>query len=172
MHSEHVTLYNLTDPFFIFQSNQLNIFRSPQPSESRNVINIGCQRSILVSERHLQRVSSTSVFNELNNASLYFLTTSFIADKHLSSSRTVYIAKFLALLRLLRICRLVRYLSRCQESFYTSSSWIYIRILNLSLLMLLVAHWNACLQFLVNFCLGFPDRCWIAQSNLQVFTRH
>ncbi|XP_022670325.1 potassium/sodium hyperpolarization-activated cyclic nucleotide-gated channel 2-like isoform X2 [Varroa jacobsoni] len=88
-------------------------------------------------------------------------------DKHLSSSRTVYIAKFLALLRLLRICRLVRYLSRCQESFYTSSSWIYIRILNLSLLMLLVAHWNACLQFLVNFCLGFPDRCWIAQSNLQ-----
>ncbi|XP_022670324.1 potassium/sodium hyperpolarization-activated cyclic nucleotide-gated channel 1-like isoform X3 [Varroa destructor] len=89
-------------------------------------------------------------------------------DKHLSSSRTVYIAKFLALLRLLRICRLVRYLSRCQESFYTSSSWIYIRILNLSLLMLLVAHWNACLQFLVNFCLGFPDRCWIAQSNLQM----
>ncbi|OQR74347.1 potassium/sodium hyperpolarization-activated cyclic nucleotide-gated channel 2-like [Tropilaelaps mercedesae] len=88
-------------------------------------------------------------------------------DEYLSKSQVVHIAKFLALLRLLRIFRLVRYLSRCQESFYTSASWIYIRILNLSLFMLLVAHWNACLQFLVNSCLNFPKRSWIVQTKLQ-----
>ena len=45
---------------------------------------------------------------------------------------------------------------------------MYARVLNLALLMVIVSHWNGCIQFLVNYCLGFPPNCWIAISGLQV----
>lgn len=43
-----------------------------------------------------------------------------------------------------------------------------LRIFNLILLMLLIAHWNGCVQFLVPFLQEFPEDSWVATNSLQV----
>ena len=45
---------------------------------------------------------------------------------------------------------------------------MFIRIFNLICLMLLLGHWNGCLQFLVPMLQDFPSNSWIAINELQV----
>ena len=42
------------------------------------------------------------------------------------------------------------------------------RVFNLISLMLLLAHWNGCLQFLVPMLQGFPDNSWLSINELKV----
>ena len=42
------------------------------------------------------------------------------------------------------------------------------RILNLVCLIILLAHWNGCLQFLVPMLQSFPKESWVCLNNLQV----
>ena len=42
------------------------------------------------------------------------------------------------------------------------------RILNLVCLIILLAHWNGCLQFLVPMLQSFPKESWVCLKNLQV----
>ncbi len=42
------------------------------------------------------------------------------------------------------------------------------RILNLVCLIILLAHWNGCLQFLVPMLQSFPKDSWVCLNNLQV----
>ena len=42
------------------------------------------------------------------------------------------------------------------------------RILNLISLIMLIAHWNGCLQFLVPMLQSFPKDSWVCLNNLQV----
>jgi hyperpolarization activated cyclic nucleotide-gated potassium channel 2 len=42
-----------------------------------------------------------------------------------------------------------------------------LRIINLILVMLLVAHWNGCIQFFIARLEGFPDESWVAINDLQ-----
>lgn len=44
----------------------------------------------------------------------------------------------------------------------------FMRIFNLVCLMLLIAHWNGCLQWLVPMLQDFPPDCWAALEELQV----
>uniref|UniRef100_A0A1I8FBC3 Ion_trans domain-containing protein n=1 Tax=Macrostomum lignano TaxID=282301 RepID=A0A1I8FBC3_9PLAT len=69
------------------------------------------------------------------------------------------LAKLLSLLRLLRLSRLVRYVSQWEELLNIAS--IFIRVVNLVCLMLLLAHWNGCLQFL--------DAYWFRQYTWALF---
>ncbi|OQR69847.1 potassium/sodium hyperpolarization-activated cyclic nucleotide-gated channel 4-like [Tropilaelaps mercedesae] len=92
------------------------------------------------------------------------VTTSLVIDH---DGVLVHGVKFLALFRVLRIFRLYRYLPRCQKSFYSAQQWMYIRIVNLGVCMVIVAHWNGCIQYLVNYCLGFPPNCWISLSGIK-----
>lgn len=89
----------------------------------------------------------------------------------LLGARLLTLGKFLGLLRLLRVCRMVRYMTKLQTSFSSSTQWASLRTLNMVLLMLLTAHWNGCLHFLVNFCLDFPDRGWISLTGIKVGER-
>ena len=43
-----------------------------------------------------------------------------------------------------------------------------LRIFNLILLMLLIAHWDGCVQFLVPYLQEFPEDSWVATNSLQV----
>ena len=45
------------------------------------------------------------------------------------------------------------------------------RILNLVCLIILLAHWNGCLQFLVPMLQSFPKDSWVCLNNLQVCCR-
>ena len=43
-----------------------------------------------------------------------------------------------------------------------------VRIFNLICLMLLIGHWNGCLQFMVPMLQEFPPDCWVSIDNLTV----
>ncbi|GAA49279.1 potassium/sodium hyperpolarization-activated cyclic nucleotide-gated channel 4, partial [Clonorchis sinensis] len=79
--------------------------------------------------------------------------------------RILRLAKLLSLLRLLRLSRLVRYITQWEEVVNIANK--FMGICNLVLIMLLLGHWNACLQFLVPMLMDFPVQSWVSKSQLQ-----
>lgn len=47
------------------------------------------------------------------------------------------------------------------------SSAVYVRLVNIVSLMLLIAHWNGCLQFFVAMLMGFPEGSWVQRDGIQ-----
>nr|DBA31578.1 TPA: hypothetical protein GDO54_007395 [Pyxicephalus adspersus] len=83
--------------------------------------------------------------------------------------RIVRFTKVLSLLRLLRLSRLIRYIHQWEEIFhmtYDLASAV-VRIVNLIGMMLLLCHWDGCLQFLVPMLQDFPDNCWVSLNRMQ-----
>ncbi|XP_004067872.3 potassium/sodium hyperpolarization-activated cyclic nucleotide-gated channel 2 [Oryzias latipes] len=82
--------------------------------------------------------------------------------------RIVRFTKILSLLRLLRLSRLIRYIHQWEEIFhmtYDLASAV-VRIFNLIGMMLLLCHWDGCLQFLVPMLQDFPPDCWVSLNNM------
>jgi hyperpolarization activated cyclic nucleotide-gated potassium channel 2 len=79
--------------------------------------------------------------------------------------RVLRMAKILSLLRLLRVSRLFRYVQRWEEVFDVAGG--VIRIVNLIGTMLLLSHWNGCIQFLIPYLQGIPEDSWIAINRLE-----
>ncbi|KAG5842906.1 hypothetical protein ANANG_G00182720 [Anguilla anguilla] len=82
--------------------------------------------------------------------------------------RIVRFTKILSLLRLLRLSRLIRYIHQWEEIFhmtYDLASAV-VRIVNLIGMMLLLCHWDGCLQFLVPMLQDFPADCWVAKNHM------
>ncbi|XP_044800211.2 potassium/sodium hyperpolarization-activated cyclic nucleotide-gated channel 3 isoform X3 [Bubalus bubalis] len=82
--------------------------------------------------------------------------------------RIVRFTKILSLLRLLRLSRLIRYIHQWEEIFhmtYDLASAV-VRIFNLIGMMLLLCHWDGCLQFLVPMLQDFPPDCWVSISHM------
>ncbi|XP_038077371.1 potassium/sodium hyperpolarization-activated cyclic nucleotide-gated channel 3-like [Patiria miniata] len=79
--------------------------------------------------------------------------------------RAIRLAKILSVLRLLRLTRLLRYVHRLEEILNVEGALI--RITNLVLLVLVIIHWNGCMQFLVPFFQGFPRDSWVVISGLE-----
>ncbi|XP_076977544.1 potassium/sodium hyperpolarization-activated cyclic nucleotide-gated channel 2 [Tamandua tetradactyla] len=82
--------------------------------------------------------------------------------------RIVRFTKILSLLRLLRLSRLIRYIHQWEEIFhmtYDLASAV-MRICNLISMMLLLCHWDGCLQFLVPMLQDFPRDCWVSINGM------
>ncbi|XP_058138228.1 LOW QUALITY PROTEIN: potassium/sodium hyperpolarization-activated cyclic nucleotide-gated channel 2 [Dasypus novemcinctus] len=82
--------------------------------------------------------------------------------------RIVRFTKILSLLRLLRLSRLIRYIHQWEEIFhmtYDLASAV-MRICNLISMMLLLCHWDGCLQFLVPMLQDFPHDCWVSINGM------
>ncbi|XP_004648094.1 potassium/sodium hyperpolarization-activated cyclic nucleotide-gated channel 1 [Octodon degus] len=82
--------------------------------------------------------------------------------------RIVRFTKILSLLRLLRLSRLIRYIHQWEEIFhmtYDLASAV-VRIFNLIGMMLLLCHWDGCLQFLVPLLQDFPPDCWVSLNRM------
>ncbi|KAL3182158.1 hypothetical protein MRX96_035178 [Rhipicephalus microplus] len=101
----------------------------------------------------------------------------------------------LSLLRLLRLSRLVRYVSQWEEVYmhslatlsnssglstcllkscgegcaiqFLNMASVFMKIFNLICMMLLIGHWSGCLQFLVPMLQGFPSNSWVAINELE-----
>lgn len=56
----------------------------------------------------------------------------------------------------------------CRTSQFFYSSGVYLRLTNYIGLLLLIGHWNACLQFFVPRMQGFPSDSWVAKQDLVV----
>uniref|UniRef100_A0A8P4KBV9 Cyclic nucleotide-binding domain-containing protein n=1 Tax=Dicentrarchus labrax TaxID=13489 RepID=A0A8P4KBV9_DICLA len=83
--------------------------------------------------------------------------------------RIVRFTKILSLLRLLRLSRLIRYIHQWEEIFhmtYDLASAV-MRIFNLIGMMLLLCHWDGCLQFLVPMLQEFPSDCWVSLNKME-----
>ncbi|XP_026226591.1 potassium/sodium hyperpolarization-activated cyclic nucleotide-gated channel 2-like [Anabas testudineus] len=80
--------------------------------------------------------------------------------------RIVRFTKILSLLRLLRLSRLIRYIHQWEEIFHMTYDLAsaMVRIVNLIGMMLLLCHWDGCLQFLVPMLQDFPPDCWVAKN--------
>uniref|UniRef100_H3CQ03 Hyperpolarization activated cyclic nucleotide gated potassium channel 1 n=1 Tax=Tetraodon nigroviridis TaxID=99883 RepID=H3CQ03_TETNG len=81
--------------------------------------------------------------------------------------RIVRFTKILSLLRLLRLSRLIRYIHQWEEIFhmtYDLASAV-VRIFNLIGMMLLLCHWDGCLQYLVPLQ-DFPPDCWVSLNGM------
>ncbi|CAF1542617.1 unnamed protein product, partial [Didymodactylos carnosus] len=50
---------------------------------------------------------------------------------------------------------------------FLSIASMVMRILNLIALIILLAHWNGCLQFMIPMLQSFPADCWVALNGLQ-----
>uniref|UniRef100_A0AAY5F2T6 Cyclic nucleotide-binding domain-containing protein n=1 Tax=Electrophorus electricus TaxID=8005 RepID=A0AAY5F2T6_ELEEL len=82
--------------------------------------------------------------------------------------RILRFTKILSLLRLLRLSRLIRYIHQWEEIFhmtYDLASAV-MRIFNLIAMMLLLCHWDGCLQFLVPMLQDFPSDCWVSINKM------
>ncbi|KAG9276286.1 potassium/sodium hyperpolarization-activated cyclic nucleotide-gated channel 3-like isoform X1 [Astyanax mexicanus] len=82
--------------------------------------------------------------------------------------RIVRFTKILSLLRLLRLSRLIRYIHQWEEIFHMTYDLAsaMVRIVNLIGMMLLLCHWDGCLQFLVPMLQDFPIDCWVYKNNM------
>ncbi|XP_066538860.1 potassium/sodium hyperpolarization-activated cyclic nucleotide-gated channel 3 [Hoplias malabaricus] len=82
--------------------------------------------------------------------------------------RIVRFTKILSLLRLLRLSRLIRYIHQWEEIFHMTYDLAsaMVRIVNLIGMMLLLCHWDGCLQFLVPMLQDFPTDCWVFKNNM------
>ncbi|XP_075994814.1 potassium/sodium hyperpolarization-activated cyclic nucleotide-gated channel 3-like [Genypterus blacodes] len=82
--------------------------------------------------------------------------------------RIVRFTKILSLLRLLRLSRLIRYIHQWEEVFHMTYDLAsaMVRIMNLIGMMLLLCHWDGCLQFLVPMLQDFPADCWVTRNKM------
>ncbi|KAM9570478.1 potassium/sodium hyperpolarization-activated cyclic nucleotide-gated channel 1-like [Salvelinus alpinus] len=82
--------------------------------------------------------------------------------------RIVRFTKILSLLRLLRLSRLIRYIHQWEEVFHMTYDLAsaMVRIVNLIAMMLLLCHWDGCLQFLVPMLQEFPSDCWVTRNKM------
>ena len=102
--------------------------------------------------------------------------------------RLLRLFKLLSLLRLFRVVRFMHYLAKweevrpgfdctlyrcllmpfssCMQLFKATKAMA--RIVNFILAVLLLAHWNGCVQFLVPYIQGFPRDSWVSINNLKV----
>lgn len=74
------------------------------------------------------------------------------------------LTKLLSLFKLLRMSRFLRIVSKYEEFYRLTAS--IVRYIKLVLCMLLVAHWNGCLAFLLPLLEEFPPKCWVALNRL------
>mmetsp|Transcript_18985 Transcript_18985/g.35246 ORF Transcript_18985/g.35246 Transcript_18985/m.35246 type:complete len:587 (+) Transcript_18985:142-1902(+) len=77
--------------------------------------------------------------------------------------KIIRILRMFRLIRLLRLPRLFRYTKGYASTFHTG----YVRVVKLLFLLLLFAHWNACLLFLVASLQSFGDQTWVGLMDLE-----
>ena len=75
------------------------------------------------------------------------------------------ILKLIHLLKLLRLSRIIRGVLMYEEIYRVTTT--VIRYIKLVGMMMIVAHWNGCLHFLVPLLQDFPEDCWVRLCDLQ-----
>lgn len=77
----------------------------------------------------------------------------------------IRLLKLLTILKLLRLSRVIRSFLQYEELYrITTSLMRYIKLISM---MLIVAHWNGCLHFLIPMLQDFPTGCWVELCELE-----
>ncbi|XP_013401461.1 potassium/sodium hyperpolarization-activated cyclic nucleotide-gated channel 2 [Lingula anatina] len=94
----------------------------------------------------------------------FFLASTGTASRALNALRMLRLTKLLSLLRVFRMARFLRYINRLEELLDIPGS--VLRIINLVIMILLLSHWNGCVQYLVAFIEDFPENSWVVRNGL------
>ncbi|KAK1797612.1 hypothetical protein P4O66_007903 [Electrophorus voltai] len=78
--------------------------------------------------------------------------------------KVLMFARVLSLIRVLRMSRLVRFFRYLQRVSHTSL--FFYLIVFLFILMVLLCHWNGCIQYFIPMLQGFPSDCWTVKENV------
>ncbi|XP_066497273.1 potassium/sodium hyperpolarization-activated cyclic nucleotide-gated channel 1-like isoform X3 [Hoplias malabaricus] len=82
--------------------------------------------------------------------------------------RMVMFIKIVSLIRLLRVPKLVRFyrdLEKISDENYLKILMLF-RIIRLFMIIIMLCHWNGCIQYFVSFLDGFPPDSWIVRENI------
>ncbi|XP_069035088.1 potassium/sodium hyperpolarization-activated cyclic nucleotide-gated channel 1-like isoform X1 [Lepisosteus oculatus] len=92
-------------------------------------------------------------------------TTSYSASKLV---RIIMFARIFSLVRLLRVSRLMRFFNEWERVSNANMEAVrlFIRIICLFSMILLLCHWNGCIQFFIPVLQNFPKDCWVVKENL------
>ncbi|XP_066575841.1 potassium/sodium hyperpolarization-activated cyclic nucleotide-gated channel 1-like [Amia ocellicauda] len=92
-------------------------------------------------------------------------TSSFSASKLV---RVIMFARIFSLARLLRVSKLWRFFTEWEQVSNANMEAVrlILRIMGLFLMILLLCHWNGCIQFLVPVLQEFPEHSWVVRENL------
>nr|XP_014344895.1 PREDICTED: potassium/sodium hyperpolarization-activated cyclic nucleotide-gated channel 2-like isoform X2 [Latimeria chalumnae] len=82
--------------------------------------------------------------------------------------RIILLARVLSLLRLLRFSRLMRLVNEWEQvlDLDVEITQLFSQIFSLFLTILLLCHWNGCIQFLIPALQSFPVDSWVVKENL------
>ncbi|XP_003745924.1 potassium/sodium hyperpolarization-activated cyclic nucleotide-gated channel 4-like [Galendromus occidentalis] len=77
------------------------------------------------------------------------------------------VARSAGILKMLRMPSLIRQVTIYQDVFFNTAHRVHVKLINVLLSMLLLAHLNACLLYFVPMIQGFPRTSWVAKNNVQ-----
>ncbi|XP_042189974.1 potassium/sodium hyperpolarization-activated cyclic nucleotide-gated channel 1-like [Callorhinchus milii] len=82
--------------------------------------------------------------------------------------RFLYFVRILTMIRLLRLSTLMRYIKEWQQmtDINLEPLRLLYHIVAVCFTLLLICHWNGCLQVFIPKMQGFPETCWVAKANL------
>ncbi|XP_068741021.1 potassium/sodium hyperpolarization-activated cyclic nucleotide-gated channel 2-like [Montipora capricornis] len=164
--SLHWLILNGISDFFFIADICLN-FRTGivDPNNQEEII---LDRKI-ITRKYLRGWFFVDLLSSLPFDYAYFVASSSFAQQTLIKAsralRILKLAKLLSLLRLLRVSRLMRYITRFEELLNIAAGQL--RILKLIGCMLLLSHWNGCVQFLVPYLQEFPENSWVVINLLE-----
>ncbi|XP_078264983.1 potassium/sodium hyperpolarization-activated cyclic nucleotide-gated channel 1-like [Rhinoraja longicauda] len=82
--------------------------------------------------------------------------------------RLFYFGRIISLVRLLRISNMMRHFKEWElaTDLNLEPMQLLLRTMSVCFIMLIVCHWNGCLQFFIPMMQGFPEKSWVVKANL------
>ncbi|XP_026879744.2 potassium/sodium hyperpolarization-activated cyclic nucleotide-gated channel 2-like isoform X1 [Electrophorus electricus] len=83
-------------------------------------------------------------------------------------TRLIKLIRLFSLLRLLRISKLLQYVRQWEEvnGWNVGGIATFFKFMNMIAIIILLCHWNACIQFMVVVAMDFPKHSWVILEGL------
>ncbi|XP_058606583.1 potassium/sodium hyperpolarization-activated cyclic nucleotide-gated channel 1 isoform X2 [Onychostoma macrolepis] len=83
--------------------------------------------------------------------------------------RILMFARIFSMIRLLRVPKLLRFCFELENvsDIQLEEAKRFFRIFFMFVLIILVWHWNTCVQYFISLLEEFPDDCWVMQENIK-----
>ncbi|XP_016092164.1 potassium/sodium hyperpolarization-activated cyclic nucleotide-gated channel 1-like [Sinocyclocheilus grahami] len=83
--------------------------------------------------------------------------------------RILMFARIFSMIRLLRVPKLLRFCFELESvsDIQLEEAKKFFRIFFMFMLIILIWHWNTCVQYFISLLEEFPDDCWVMQENIK-----
>ncbi|XP_076868431.1 potassium/sodium hyperpolarization-activated cyclic nucleotide-gated channel 2-like isoform X2 [Brachyhypopomus gauderio] len=83
-------------------------------------------------------------------------------------TRLIKLTRLFSLLKLLRISKFLQYVRHWEEvnGWNIGGIATFLKFMNMIVIIILLCHWNACIQFMVAVVMDFPKKSWVTLEGL------